>query len=104
MLKFWLDILVLIIMCILGLSIGSANDAVVSFDFLIVKTQLSLAMVLVVGVIFGIVIGLYISSFFCFKVWLKARGSKAEVKRMRRQEQQLQKQVAASAQASAENQ
>ncbi|MBO8415229.1 MAG: DUF1049 domain-containing protein [Proteobacteria bacterium] len=90
MLKFWLYILVLLVICVLGLSIGSANEALVSFDFLIVKTEMSLAMVLVVGVVFGIIIGLYISSIFCLKVWFKARSSHAQVKKLKKQEQKLQ--------------
>ncbi len=90
MLKFWLYILVLILVCILGLSIGSANDSVVTFDFLIIKTELSLAMVLVVGVVIGVLIGLYISSLLCLKMWLKARRGRAELKK---QLQQLQQQT-----------
>ncbi len=104
MLKFWLYILVLIVICILGLSIGSANDMTVTFDFLIVKTELSLAMVLVVGVIIGIIIGLYIASLFCLKLWIKARGSKAEVKRLHKREQQLQQSVQAQTESTAEQQ
>lgn len=90
MLKFWLYILVLLVICVLGLSIGSANESVVSFDFLIIKADMSLAMVLVCGVVFGIIIGLYISSIFCLKIWLKARSSNAQVKKLKKQEQKLQ--------------
>lgn len=93
MLKFWLYILVLIVVCILGLSIGSANDSVVTFDFLIVKTDLSLAMVLVVGVVIGVLIGLYLSSFLCLKMWFKARSSRSELKQqLKLQQQKLQQQ------------
>ncbi len=88
MLKFWLYIIILIAICALGLTIGSANETVVAFDFLFVKANLSLGMVLVVGIICGIIIGLYLASLFCLKVWFKAHRSRAEVKRLRRQEQE----------------
>lgn len=95
MLKFWLYILVLIAVCILGLSIGSANDVPVTFDFLFVKTEISLGMVLVIGIIAGMVIGLYMASWFCLKVWFKSRGSKATAKRLQKQNTSLTHQLEA---------
>ncbi|MBU3827023.1 MAG: DUF1049 domain-containing protein [Candidatus Anaerobiospirillum merdipullorum] len=104
MLKFLLYILVLIVIAVLGLTIGSANETVVAFDFLFVKANLSLGMVLVIGIICGIVIGLYIASLFCLKVWFKAHGSRVEVKRLRRQEQQRQLTASPAAETGAANQ
>ncbi len=85
MLKFWLYIIVLIAFCILGLTIGSANETMVTFDFLFVKTELSLAMVMVVGIVIGILLGLYISLIFCMKMWARAHGAKSEAKRYKRE-------------------
>lgn len=87
MLKFWLYIIVLILLCILGLTIGSANEAMVTFDFLFVKADLSLAMVMVVGIVVGIIIGLYISMLFSVKMWARAQGAKSETKRIKKEAQ-----------------
>lgn len=87
MLKFWLYIIVLVLLCVLGLTIGSANESIVTFDFLFVKADLSLAMVMVVGLVIGIVVGLYISLFFSLKMWARARGAKSEAKRAKKEAQ-----------------
>ncbi len=87
MLKFWLYIIVLILLCVLGLTIGSANEAMVTFDFLFVKADLSLAMVMVVGIVVGIIIGLYISMLFSVKMWARAQGAKSETKRIKKEAQ-----------------
>ena len=84
MLKFWLYIIVLIALCILGLTIGSANESMVTFDFLFVKADLSLAMVMVVGIVVGILIGLYICMLFSVKMWARAQGAKSEAKRVKK--------------------
>ena len=87
MLKFWLYIIVLVRLCVLGLTIGSANESIVTFDFLFVKADLSLGMVMVVGLVVGIVIGLYISLWFSLKMWTRACGAKSEAKRAKKEAQ-----------------
>lgn len=84
MLKFWLYVLVLVVLCVLGLTIGSANETMVEFDFLFVQTKLSLGMVMVVGMVVGIVIGIYLSLFFILKMWGKAINAKSEVRKLER--------------------
>ena len=87
MLKFWLYIIVLVLLCVLGLTIGSANESIVTFDFLFVKADLSLGMVMVVGLVVGIVIGLYISLWVSLKMWTRACGAKSEAKRAKKEAQ-----------------
>ncbi|HIV56026.1 MAG TPA: LapA family protein [Candidatus Anaerobiospirillum stercoravium] len=87
MLKFWLYIIVLVLLCVLGLTIGSANESIVTFDFLFVKADLSLAMVMVVGLVIGILVGLYISLWFSLKMWTRACGAKSEAKRAKKEAQ-----------------
>ncbi|MBU3845151.1 MAG: DUF1049 domain-containing protein [Candidatus Anaerobiospirillum pullicola] len=89
MLKFWLYVIVLVILCVLGLTVGSANESLVTFDFLFVKLQLSLGMVMVVGIVIGIIVGLYISLLFSLKMWAKAQGAKSEAKRYKREASKL---------------
>lgn len=86
MLKLWAYVIVLIVLCAVGLAIGAANDAVVTFDFLIVKLQVNLATVLVFGTIFGMILGIYISFLMCFKFWRKASRAKGELKALRKQQ------------------
>ena len=87
MLKFWLYIIVLVLLCVLGLTIGSANESIVTFDFLFVKADLSLAMVMVVGLVIGILVGLYISLCLSLKMWTRACGAKSEAKRAKKEAQ-----------------
>lgn len=45
MIKFWFYVVVLLILAVLGLAVGSANDTFISFDFLFVKKEISVATV-----------------------------------------------------------
>lgn len=85
MVKFWLYVIVLVVLCVLGLTVGSANESQVTFDFLVVQLQLSLGMVMVVGIVVGIIIGLYISLLFSFKLMSRASSAKAEAQRLQRE-------------------
>lgn len=96
MLKFWLYVIVLVLLCVLGLTVGSANESMVTFDFLVVKMQLSLGMVMVAGIVLGVLIGLYISLLFSFKMWSKASGAKSEARELQRQVNQLNAQISSS--------
>lgn len=84
MLRFWLYVIVLAILCVIGLTIGSANDVVVDFDFIFVKAQLSLAMVFVIGLIVGILIGLYLALLICLKFYMEARKARSELKHLKK--------------------
>ena len=68
MIKFWFYLVVLLILAVLGLAAGSANDTLISFDFLFVKKEISVATVLVIGVIFGFILGVYASLLLCLKM------------------------------------
>ena len=57
MIKFWFYLVVLLFLAILGLAVGAANDSQIFFDFLFVKKEISVATVLVIGVIFGFILG-----------------------------------------------
>ena len=77
MLKFWIYTIFLIALAVIGLALGSANDSQVTFDFLLLKVNVSLAFVLVVGIVFGVILGLYIALLVCFKFWRQARNAKS---------------------------
>ncbi len=85
MLKFWLYVLVLVILCIIGLTIGSANDTVVDFDFLFVKAEVSLAVIFTVGVAAGVILGLYVAFLFCFRSWIRTRSARAEARQLKQE-------------------
>ena len=55
MIKFWFYAIVMLLLIFIGLTVGSANDSMIVFDFLIVKANISVATVLVIGVGFGFV-------------------------------------------------
>ena len=76
MIKFWFYLVVLLILAVLGLAAGSANDTLISFDFLFVKKEISVATVLVIGVIFGFILGVYASLLLCLKYHIFRQSSK----------------------------
>ncbi|MGN0901679.1 MAG: LapA family protein [Succinivibrio sp.] len=92
MLKFWLYFFVLIFLVIVGLAIGAANDSIVSFDFLVAKKEVSIATVLVVGIVFGFILGIYSCLLLCLKLWFKARVKDSAVKKLRKQNNELKQQ------------
>ena len=86
MLKFWINLIVIVVIASFGLAIGSANDSTVFFDFLIVKADVSLATVLVVGVILGFILGLLGSLLLIVKYWNRARSARSSLSKMRKEE------------------
>lgn len=82
---YWLYLVLLILLVIIGLTIGSVNSNLVMFDFLLFKVELSLAMVLVVGIAVGIVVGLYISLIYSLRVWRKNVALKSKLAKIRKE-------------------
>ncbi len=97
MLKFWIYTLFLIVLAVVGLALGSANDGQVTFDFLLLKVEVSLAFVLVVGIIFGVLLGFYIALLVCFKFWRQARSAKAALNHYLKEQKKEQKAQAETA-------
>ncbi len=89
MIKFWFYFIVLIFLVILGLAIGSANDSAVIFDFLFVKKEISVATVLIIGVGFGFLLGVYASLILCVKLWFKATHAKSSLNKMKKEQNKL---------------
>ena len=87
MLKFWIHLIIIVAVVSIGLAIGSANDSTVFFDFLIVKTEVSLATVLVVGVAFGFALGLLGSLLLILKYWNRARQARSSLNKLQKEEQ-----------------
>ena len=84
MIKFWFYFLILAVFIVLGLAIGASNDSVVMFDFLFVKKEISLASVLVVGLLFGLILGVYCSMFLSVKLWLQLKVAKTQFNRLKK--------------------
>ena len=91
MIKFWFYIIVFVCLAVVGLARGSAHDASVTVDFLMGKSQLSVASVLVVGVIFGFIVGVYASLWLCIKLWVKANLAKSQASKLSKQLASLEK-------------
>ncbi len=88
MLKFWIYIIFLAVLAAIGLAIGSANDTVVSFDFMVVKADVSVATVLVLGVAFGLVVGIWLSLMMCFRFWRSARAANSALAALKKEQKQ----------------
>lgn len=85
MIKFWFYAFVMLFLVIIGLAIGSANEAMITFDFLIVKTKITVATVLVIGVGFGFLLGVYASLLLCIKLWFKAKLAQVSLNKLKKQ-------------------
>lgn len=86
MIKFWIYLIVLVLIAVIGLAIGSANDSRITFDFLIARSEVSVAFVLVVGILFGLVLGLYMSALICIRFWCQTRAAKSALSRFKKEE------------------
>lgn len=91
MVKFWIYAVILVILAALGMVVGAANDAKVTFDFLIVSVEVSLAGVFVMGSLFGLLIGLYVAVVCSLKFWRKAAHVKSELKASQKETEKAQK-------------
>ncbi len=89
MIRFWFYLIVLLALAVFGLAIGSANDSRIMFDFLIVKQEIPVATVLVIGVVFGFLLGIYASLILCFKLWIKAKVAQSSLNKVKKQNEIL---------------
>ena len=85
MIKFWFYFIVFVFLAVVGLAIGSANDAKVMFDFLFVQKEIPVASVLVIGVIFGFILGIYASLLLCLKLWFKEKSAKSALNKLKKE-------------------
>ena len=93
MIKFWFYAIVMLLLIFIGLTVGSANDSMIVFDFLIVKANISVATVLVIGVGFGFVLGVYASLLLCLKLWFKAKLTQVSLNKLKKQQENTSKEV-----------
>ena len=54
-------------------------------DFLFVKKEISVATVLVIGVIFGFILGVYASLLLCLKMWYRAKKAQLSLNKAKKQ-------------------
>ncbi len=81
MIKFWFYLFAVLFFCVIGLGLGSANDTQVTFDFLIVKYELPLAVVFIFGVLAGFIIALLIFAMVWLKMWFKVVKGRSDLKK-----------------------
>lgn len=93
MIKFWFYAIVMLLLIFIGLTVGSANDSMIVFDFLIVKANISVATVLVIGVGFGFVLGVYACLLLCLKLWFKAKLTQVSLNKLKKQHENTSKEV-----------
>ena len=84
MIKIWIYAIVLVLLAAIGLALGSGNGEIVTFDYLLCKARMPVSSVLVIGVIFGMLCGFYLSLVFCFRQWRQARAARSELKAARK--------------------
>jgi uncharacterized membrane protein YciS (DUF1049 family) len=80
MIKVWIYAIVLVLLAAIGLALGSGNGEIVTFDYLLGKARMPVSSVLVIGVVFGMACGFYLSMLFCWRYWRQARSARSELK------------------------
>ena len=85
MIKFWIYLFIFFLLALFGLMVGSANDGRVFFDFLFVKKEVSIATILIIGVLFGFALGLYSMSFLALKLYVKNKILSSQLKKSKKE-------------------
>ena len=80
----WIYIIVLVLFCASGLTVGAKNSSMVTFDFLLFRAEISLAMVMVTGIVIGVLFGVYLSLLFSCRAWARTLRAQAEIRRLTR--------------------
>ncbi|WP_294843945.1 LapA family protein [uncultured Gilliamella sp.] len=69
--KFIISIILIIVIFALSIAIGSANDQVVSFNYLIAKSEMRLSVLLAIVFGSGFIVGWILTGYFLIKYKIK---------------------------------
>lgn len=87
--KYILGVIIVIAIIIVAVTIGANNDQLITFNYLIAKSELRLSSLVAVLFGFGLILGWFITGFFYLKVKLQNMALSRKVKRQAQQISEL---------------
>ncbi|OCG28623.1 hypothetical protein A9G11_10380 [Gilliamella sp. wkB108] len=82
--KFVILVILIIIIFALSIAVGSANDQVVTFNYLIAKTELRLSVLLAILFGSGFIVGWLLTGYFFVKSKLKHAVTKRKLNKLQK--------------------
>lgn len=87
--KYILGIVIVLAIALVAVTIGVNNDQIITFNYLIAKSELRLSTLVAILFGFGLILGWLITGFFYLKVKLQNIGLNRRVKRQAQQINEL---------------
>ncbi|AGH38403.1 LapA family protein [Bibersteinia trehalosi] len=89
MMKYILGIVIILAIALVAVTIGVNNDQIITFNYLIAKSELRLSTLVAILFGFGLILGWIITGFFYLKVKLQNVALNRRVKRQAQQISEL---------------
>lgn len=87
--KYIFGVIIVLAIIIVAVTIGANNDQLITFNYLIAKSELRLSSLVAVLFGFGLILGWFITGFFYLKVKLQNMALNRKVKRQAQQINEL---------------
>lgn len=87
--KYIFGVIIVLAIIIVAVTIGANNDQLITFNYLIAKSELRLSSLVAVLFGFGLILGWFITGFFYLKVKLQNMALSRKVKRQAQQISEL---------------
>ncbi|MCK3657009.1 hypothetical protein A4G19_15210 [Pasteurellaceae bacterium Macca] len=87
--KYIFGIVIILAIVLVAVTIGANNDQLITFNYILAKSELRLSTLVAILFGFGLLLGWFITGFFYLKVKLKNIGLNRRVKRQAQQISEL---------------
>ncbi|MBF0784625.1 DUF1049 domain-containing protein [Muribacter muris] len=87
--KYIFSAVIILAIIIVGVTIGANNDQLITFNYLIAKSELRLSSLVAILFGFGLILGWFITAFFYLKVKLQNIALNRKLKRQAKQISEL---------------
>ncbi|PJG81996.1 LapA family protein [Caviibacterium pharyngocola] len=81
MIKYILGFIILLAVILVAITVGANNDQVISFNYIIAKSEIQLSTLVAILFGLGLILGWFITGFFYLKLKLKNMSLARQVKR-----------------------
>ncbi|MBE2897431.1 DUF1049 domain-containing protein [Pasteurellaceae bacterium TAE3-ERU1] len=89
MIKFFLGFVIILAIVIVAVTIGADNDQVITFNYIIAKSELQLSSLVAILFGLGLLLGWLISAYFVLRLKMKNMSLNRQVKRQAQQISEL---------------
>ncbi|MBE2894209.1 LapA family protein [Spirabiliibacterium falconis] len=85
MIKFFLGFVIILAIVIVAVTIGADNDQIITFNYIVAKSELQLSSLVAILFGLGLLLGWLISAYFVLRLKMKNMGLNRQVKRQAQQ-------------------